>query len=40
MLLGTVGASILGNILIEKNVLRPRKGIARAERGFNMDKNL
>ena len=42
MLLGTLGASLLGNILKEKDVMRAGKGAVRAGIGYNnmdhMDK--
>ena len=42
MLLGTLGASVLGNIFTGKSVLRARKGVVRARKGYNnmdqMDK--
>ena len=46
MLLRTLIASVLGNMLTGKSVMRARKrdvrtgkGTMRAERGYNMDKN-
>ena len=42
MLLGTLGTSVLGNIFTGKCVLRARKGVVRARKGYNnmdqMDK--
>ena len=37
MLLGTLGASLLGNLLTGKGVNRKGKGIQRAGEGNNMD---
>ena len=43
MLLGTLGASVLGNMLTGNRVMRVLKGAIRAGRGYNtmdrMDKN-
>ena len=38
MLLGTLGASILGNMLVGKGVIRPREGIARV--GYESNRSL
>ena len=39
MLLETLGASMLGDMLSGRGVLRARKGVVRARRGYNnMDK--
>ena len=35
MLLRTLGATILGNMLTGKGVVRIRKGVVRAGRGYN-----
>ena len=35
ILLGTLGASVLGNMLTRKGVLRAEKGVLRARRGYN-----
>ena len=40
MLFGTLRASMLGNMLTGKGVLRAGKGTVTAGRGYNMDKNL
>ena len=44
MLIGALGALMLGNVLTEKGVVRARKGVVRAEMGYNnmyhMNKNL
>ena len=37
MLLGTLGASLLGNLLTGKGIHRPGEGIVRAGEGNNMD---
>ena len=37
MLLGTLGASLLGNLLTGKGIYRAGKGIARAGYGNKMD---
>ena len=40
LLLATLGASVLGNMLTGKGVMRAGKGVVRAGRGYNnMDKN-
>ena len=38
MLLGTLGASILGNMLVGKGVIRPEEGIARV--GYESNRSL
>ena len=35
MLLGNLGTSMLGNMLTEEGVMRPRKGVLRADTGYN-----
>ena len=44
MLLETLGASMLGNMLSGKEVMRPGKGVVRAGKGYNnmdlMKKNV
>ena len=44
MLLETLGASMLGNMLSGKGVMRPGKGVVRAGKGYNnmdlMKKNV
>ena len=44
MLIGALGALMLGNVLTEKGAVRARKGVVRAEMGYNnmyhMNKNL
>ena len=44
MLLGTLGASVLGNMLTGKGVLRSGKGVIRVGKGYSnvnhMDKNV
>ena len=44
MLIGALGALMLGNVLTGKGVVRARKGVVRAEMGYNnmyhMNKNL
>ena len=37
MLLGTLGASLLGNLLAEKGINRAGEGIVRAGKGHSMD---
>ena len=38
MLLGTLGASILGNMLVGKGVIRPEEGVARV--GYESNRSL
>ena len=38
MLLGTVGASVLGNMLTGKRVMRARKDVMGAGKGYNKEK--
>ena len=44
MLLGTLGASMLGKMLAKKGVVRPGKGVIIADKGYNnmnyMNKNV
>ena len=39
MLLGTLGASLLGNILTERGINRAGEGVARAGYGCHSSKN-
>ena len=39
MLLGTLGASSLGNLLSEKGIVRAGEGIVRAGYGFSIKKS-
>ena len=43
MLLGTLGASVVGNMLTGKGIMKDGKGVMRARRGYNnmdrMDKD-
>ena len=39
MLLVTLGASVLGNMLTGKRLMRAGKDTMRAGRGYNVDKN-
>ena len=39
MLLGTLGASLLGNVLIGKGMMRPGEGIVRAGEGAKKNLN-
>ena len=40
MLLGTLGASLLGNLLTGKGTVRAGEGILRAGYGFSIEKKL
>ena len=40
MLLGTLGASLLGNLLTRKGIVRAGEGIVRAGYGFSIKKKL